>query len=382
MRTPESIKATLLDLAVGMGLLLGITDAQPFPRDHRALAEREAAGYGSPFSPPGTPDHRTDPGRILAGCKSVIAVAVPYNPGNDRAWPAEGAATAEGWLSRYCRGEDYHRVLHRRLAQLVAFLDQAAPGEEHKAQVDTGPLLERAVAMRAGLGFMGKSTNLIVPGLGTWFFLGSILTTLALPPDTPLTEACGRCTACIDACPTGAIYEPWAVDNNRCLSYVTQMKGHIPHEYREAMGNRLFGCDVCQTVCPYNARDRVSPDPEFGPHPPLARAPSLLSVLAMTGGQFREWFAPTAAGWRGKGTLQRNAAIALGNTGDRSHVPALLPHLRSESATLRAAVAWALGRLGGAEAAAGLRVQLEREQDPEVRAELAAALARCTASPP
>jgi epoxyqueuosine reductase len=220
---------------------------------------------------------------------------------------------------------------------------------------------------------------LISPPYGTWTFLGEILTDIPLPPDEPIEAACGNCTLCIDACPTGALH-PWELEANRCLSYVTQMKGIIPVEYREVMGNRVFGCDDCQDVCPYNRKALTVDRPEFHPHPEVGSSPSLLQLMAMTKSDFRRWFEPTAAGWRGKTTIQRNALIALGNAGDPAGLPALVQALQNESPVIRAHAGWALGRLARlapavrAEARLALEERLTAETDGSARLEFETAL--------
>lgn len=379
-RDLAQLKQEMKAYALEIGLdLVGVAPADPFLQEAERLEARRARGHGpNPYEHPAI-DERVDPQRWLPGARAIIACGIAYyHP--DAPPPPNGRAALRGWLSRYCRGLDYHPLLHARLQRLVEWLEERAPGHRHVAYVDTGPPLDRAVAERAGIGKFGKHTNLIAREYGTWVFLGEVVTTLPLPPDEPQPPACGSCTLCIDACPTGALTE-WQLDSNRCLSYITQMKGIIPAEFRAAMGNRLFGCDDCQDVCPYNRRARPSPHPEFAPADGLEGGePSLLRLMAMTGSEFRRWFGSTAAGWRGKTTIQRNAVIALGNSGDPAALPALVAALESESEVIRAHAAWALGRLArlspavAPEARAALAAQLHREQAAAVRLELNAAL--------
>ncbi len=376
----QRLKAEMKDRAREIGIdLVGVAPAEPFLRERQILEERIARGRGpNPYEHP-VVEERVYPERLLPGVKAIIACGIAYyHPDAPR--PPEDRIALRGWLSRYCRGRDYHQILKDRILALAAWLERRAPGHRHVAYVDTGPPLDRAVAERAGIGKFGKHTNLITREYGTWVFLGELLTTLPLPPDEPQPPACGACTLCIDACPTGALSE-WRLEWDRCLSHITQMKGIIPAEYREVMGNRLFGCDDCQDVCPYNRRARPSRHPEFAPSPDLdGGEPDLLRLMAMTKGDFRRWFEPTAAGWRGKTTIQRNALIALGNSGDPAALPALTAALESESAILRAHAAWALGRLGrlAPDARDAARAALARratcETDPAVRLELGAAL--------
>jgi epoxyqueuosine reductase len=372
------LKAALKAYGREVGLdLIGVAAAHPFRTDEERLRARKEKGFGpNPYEYQEI-GPRVEPEQLLPGVQSIIAAGISYLVDEpEAATPGEGP---RGWLSRYCRGQDYHHVLKEALQKVATWLEEQVPGARTLVYVDTGPPLDRAVAERAGIGKWGKSTMLISPPYGTWTFLGEILTTVPLPPDEPIEAACGNCTRCIDACPTGALH-PWELEANRCLSYITQMKGIIPVEYREVMGNRLFGCDDCQDVCPYNKKVRRVDRPEFLPHPELSAEPSLLQLMAMTKSDFRRWFEPTAAGWRGKTTIQRNAVIALGNSGDPTALPALMEALSSEAVPIRAHAAWALGRL--AKLAPAVRTParqalLERqevEKDPAVQLELGTAL--------
>lgn len=388
------------EYARSIGLdLIGVASAEPFLEEKDRLERRQAEGRGpNPYEPQEIAP-RVYPEQLLPGVQAIIAAGISYlqSEEEDAARPNQRSSTAHpgaahpsgapssggadhspalrGWLSRYCRGEDYHPLLKAKLTQVAAWLEAQAPGARTLVHVDTGPPLERAVAERAGIGKFGKHTNLITPQYGTWVFLGEILTDLPLPPDQPGVAACGACTLCINACPTQCITE-WNLDANRCLSYITQMKGIIPVEYREVMGRRLFGCDDCQTVCPYNRRARPGLHPEFAPRPEVGAEPDLLQIMSMTKSDFRRWFEPTAAGWRGKTTLQRNAIIALGNSGDPAAFEPLARSLESESQVIRAHAAWALGRLARQVPALvpGARKHLTQrravELDPAVRVEI------------
>lgn len=376
----EQLKAELKAQARALGLdLVGVAPAEPFLAEKALLEERVATGLGpNPFecqeiAPRVYPEH------LLPGVKSIIAAGISYLMPDEAPPPEHADGVPRGWLSRYCRGQDYHRLLHERLEALAAWLTAAVPSARTLVHVDTGPPLDRAVAERAGIGKFGKHTNLITRGFGTWVFLGEILTDVELPPDTPVTAACGSCTRCLDACPTGCL-TPWRIEANRCLSYITQMKGDIPPEYREVMGNRLFGCDDCQDVCPYNKKAVSGAHPEFAADPAIGTEPDLLQLLAMTKGDFKRWFAPTAAGWRGKTTLQRNALIALANSGDPHGFETLAAYLGSESPLLRGHAAWGLGRLARlapgvlCPARDALQRHLPAESDPHVRLEIETAL--------
>lgn len=383
MGLEERLKAHARELGLD---LVGICSCAPFERDRSALADREARGFRSSFEEREI-GRRVEPELLLPGCRSIIAAGICYLPEQDAPPPPDDPPGLRGWLSRYCRGVDYHRILREKLGRLAAWLQAERPAARVHVCVDTEPPVDRSVAERAGLGFYGKSTMLITREYGTWVFLGEILTDLELQPDEPWTGTCGQCTRCIDACPTGALVAPYTLDSLRCLSYVTQMKGYIPEEYREPLGNMLFGCDICQDVCPYNRRPRLgrTASPELAALPQVGgdAGPLLERVLGMSNAEFRAWFHPTAAGWRGKTVLQRNAVIALGNSGDARALPPLLAALRDpQRPLLRGTAAWALGKLGrtvpetAAAAAGALRELLGRETDPRVRREAEAALAR------
>jgi epoxyqueuosine reductase len=373
----QELKERLKAFGHAAGLdLIGVATADPFRVDEERLHARTAKGFGpNPYEHQAIPP-RVEPEQLLPGARSIIAAAISYKVADLEDRSLEGP---RGWFSRYCRGQDYHHLLKGALLQVATWLEAEVPGARTLVHVDTGPPLDRSVAERAGIGKWSKSTMLITPPYGTWTFLGEILTDIPLPPDEPIEAACGSCTLCIDACPTGALH-PWELEANRCLSYVTQMKGIIPQEYRETMGNRLFGCDDCQDVCPYNKSARTVDRSEFHPHPEVGANPSLLQLMTMTKSEFRRWFEPTAAGWRGKTTIQRNALIALGNAGDPSGLPAMVQALQNESPVIRAHAGWALGRLARlapetrVEARLALEDRLATEHDGPARLEMETAL--------
>ncbi len=298
-----------------------------------------------------------------------MLVAVVYDPDGERtASPVEAAddhaarirerpasspvAASEACIARYAGGRDYHDVLLERLAQLEREIAALAPGTRTRRYVDTGPVLERPLAARAGLGWIGKNTLLIHPALGSYLFLGVVLTDLALASDAPEPDHCGSCRACLDACPTNAFPEPYVLDASRCLSYTTiELRGAIPEPLRAAQASWVFGCDVCQEVCPWNLRSkRRVPADEGGlraalaPHPAW-RGPALAWLLALEAADFEAAAAGTAltrTKWRG---LVRNALVAAGNSGDASLLPALRRYAAGEDALLAEHARWALARL-------------------------------------
>jgi epoxyqueuosine reductase len=279
---------------------------------------------------------RGDPERLLPGCRAVVTVALAYGPrDDDPSWQG---------VSRYARGRDYHDVMRPGLAALVDYLRQAGGADvTSRAAVDTSAVLERDLAARAGLGWIGKNTNLIAVGAGSYFFIGSVLTTAALVPDGPAPDHCGTCTACLEACPTQAFVGPWVLDARRCLAYLTiEHRGDVADEWKPAMRDWLFGCDVCQEVCPWNRKAPPAREPALAPTQPL---PSLAALVTMDEAAFRARFRRTAMSRAKRAGVARNAALILGNRGDQDAEPALCRALDDPDEGVRAAAAWALARL-------------------------------------
>jgi epoxyqueuosine reductase len=281
-------------------------------------------------------------------------------------------------VARYARGEDYHRVMGDRLGILADRIREAFPGTRARPYVDTGPVLERELAQRAGLGRFGKNTNLLHRS-GSWFLLGEIFLDLELEPDEPVADMCGSCTRCLDACPTGALPEPYRLDSRRCISYWTiEHRGAVPIEMREQIGDWVFGCDICQEVCPWNGRPQRSGLTAQG-HEELALSVDraeidLPGLLALGATDYDRLLRPTALHRAKRGGLRRNAAVAMGNRGDARYVAPLAVALGDEDATVRAHAAWSLGRIPCDDARAALRAALRSEVDAAVRSELLAAL--------
>jgi epoxyqueuosine reductase len=325
---------------------------------------------------------RADPARILPGVRSVVVVAANYYtvslPRELRDDPGRGVISSYAW------GADYHDLLTPRLDQLAAFIEaEMDQPVAHRSYVDTGPVLERELAACAGVGFVGKNTNLIHPRLGSWLFLGELLLAVELRPVVSVLPGlrsdaegtCGDCTRCLDACPTGALVAPYVLDAQRCLSYLTiELKGPVPRDLRPLVGNRVFGCDICQEVCPWNRRfARRTAEAAFQPWPD-GIAPRLLDLLALDEEGFRRRFLGSPVKRAKRRGLLRNVAVALGNGGDRAAVPALVEVLRDPEPLIRGHAAWALWRLGTGEARRGLEAALRVEEEAWVREEIAAAL--------
>jgi epoxyqueuosine reductase len=288
------------------------------------------------------PDKRSDPGAMLPGCRSVVALALNYGPGDDRTVPPKGAAS----VARYARGRDYHRVLGGMLKDLAAWLTERS-GAASRTFVDTGPVLERAWAERAGLGWIGKNANLLTRDLGSWLLLGEVLTCAELVPDAgPHEDFCGTCTACLTSCPTQAIGPAAVVDSNACISYWTiEHRGAIPESRREGIGEWIFGCDVCQEVCPWNQRFGQAGDADrLGTRSDLAGLEPE-EILDLDEAAFRARFSGTSlmrARWDG---MRRNACIVLGNRGDTASLPALRRATADPDPMIREHAAWAIARI-------------------------------------
>lgn len=311
----------------------------------------------------------SSPQHVLAGAQSVICIALPYRTEEPAPEPLTGR------VSNYAWSADYHHRVKAMLAQIAQRIDEAAGENVTAIACDTKPLAERAFAARAGLGWVGKHTNVINPSAGSFVFLGEIVTTLQLEPDAPLRKTCGSCTKCITACPTGALRGNYTIDATKCIADLTQRTDAIPREMRPLIGMWVWGCDICQIACPPNERATVRANDANRALSAETSTPSLIHLLRLRSGEFKRTYARTAMGWRGAAILRRNAAVALGNSLDRAAIPALAQALCEDPhAMVRGHAAWALGHIGGNEALSHLRDRLAHEQDEGVREELAAAL--------
>ncbi len=286
---------------------------------------------------------REDPSLILPGARAVICVAVNYYPGPPPPPPDD---LPRGRISAYAWGTDYHDWMLPRLEELAVFV-HAETGAAYRAYVDTGPVLERAFAAQAGLGFIGKNSCLIHPRLGSWLFLGVLLVDVDLPPMAmPSFPSCGTCTRCLDACPTGALVAPYHLDGRRCISYLTiEHRGPIPLPLRPLMGNWIYGCDLCQEVCPWQRFARPTAVAAFRPPSLDDAAPSLLDLLALDEAGFQRRFQDTPLLRVGRERLLRNVAVALGNLGDPHAVEPLTAALHDPAPLLRSHAAWALEQI-------------------------------------
>ncbi len=311
-------------------------------------------------------EQRRSPDALWPAAKSAIVVAQSYAPAGDPL--ANLARPSVGNLSVYARHRDYHELIKGRLKHLAQFAARRLGGEV-KVFVDTAPLLEKPLAQLAGLGWQGKHSNLLSRDLGNWFFLGSVLTTLELPPEPPAAEHCGSCRACLDACPTDAFPAPFQLDARRCLSYLTiEHPGPIPTEFRAAMGNRIYGCDDCLAACPWNRFAQATREAKLVARADLL-APPLAELVALDDAGFRQRFAGSAVKRIGHARFLRNVLIAIGNSGEPALLPAVLARLDDAAPLVRGAAVWALRRLAPAQAAAERSLRRAGETDPAVVAE-------------
>ena len=395
-RTPESGPPTQSDLprriaeaALELGFArVGFARVERFEEAGTRLRSWLSSGYHGDLGYLAEGGDRADPRELLPEAKTLVAVALSYAESRSLT-PLRAASDGRsltGSVARYARGDDYHLVMKKKLSALAerceALLGRPVAA---RACVDTAPLLEHEVARRAGLGFSAKSTLTIVPGLGSWVLLGELLLDVELPPSEPIRAGCGGCRACLDACPTGAFVDAHVLDARRCISYLTiENAGPIPRELRAPIGTRVFGCDVCQEVCPFNASGTPREHaPELAARDALDRV-DLVALLELGAAGYRKLVRRTALRRVSRDTLARNAAVALGNTRDRWAISPLARAVASHtSALVRAHAAWALGELGFAEADAAepLEKAERSDVDPTVREEAALALARLRGAP-
>jgi epoxyqueuosine reductase len=358
---------------------VGVTSAERFSEAETAAVDRTQQGLmdGLPWWNEARAHATADPQRATPEARSVIALAFPHPQLSPS--PLAESASPLGRIAAYALGRDYHEVLLERMQALVTMLRER--GHVAKTYVDHGWMLDRSAAARAGLGWLGKNTNLLIPGVGSYVLLAEIVTSAELDLDRPLQKTCGSCDACMRVCPTGALIEPGVLDNRRCISFWTiEHRGIIPLDIRPLIGDWIFGCDLCQEICPVNTSPRAAaPDAQaieaFGPI--IEARPRLEELLSIDEDGFRARFRKSAV-WRTRRSgLLRNVCIALGNIADRSSVPSLAIALDDGEPLVRGHAAWALGRLGGAAARAHLEQALRRESDAWVLDECAQALQAC-----
>jgi len=350
--------------------LVGITAAHPAPHAEKLRIWIEQGMHGTMRWMEDPDGRRADPRRWLPWARSLVVVGLGHYTGHELA-----RAPERGAICRYACGRDYHREVRARLENLRAAVEAVAPGCRTQAFVDTSPVLEKGLGQAAGLGWPGKHTNLVRLGAGSWYFLGGLVTDLDLEHDRPARDHCGTCRRCLDVCPTRAIVAPYVLDARLCISYLTiENRGPIPRELRLAIGNRIFGCDDCQEVCPWNRFARRTDVEAFEPGAG-SRNPYLLDLIGMTRGDWNRRFDSTPVHRARYEGFLRNVAVALGNWAAPEAVPALAARLDDPAALVRGHAAWALGRIGTRAATASLAARHTVESDSCVRDEIETAVA-------
>ncbi len=359
----EEIKDYLYSINVDM---VGITDSKPILKMEEILQIRYKNGLVTPFEG-NIITERVNPCKILPETKSVIVLGISYYIKNSNE-NSNNKLYAD--LAKYSKVNDYHDLLKNKMKKCISFIEKKLSYlPKHCFLVDTNPLLERAFAVKAGLGISGNNTFVINKKYGTYFVLGEILIDLELEPDIHEEDVCLQCGKCIEACPTGALFSPFNINPNLCLSYWSQSKKDIPRKFRSLMKNNVVGCDVCQDVCPMNSNIMEGSEVNFKPIAEL-NSVSLLEILKMNNKEFKEKFGMSAVSWCGKRVLQRNALIALGNSGDISVVEEIIPFMNDMRPQIRKHAAWALGKLGGKKSIKVLKDFLKKEEDIDVVREI------------
>lgn len=354
--------------------LVGVSPAGRFP-ESRFYKEWLAVGYAGEMKyMERDPEKREDPRRIVPGARSVITCGLNYNA--DYPYSTDARDTGKGWIARYAWGDDYHTLMDKRLKSLEEFISLFSDGALTRRYVDTGPVLERVYGKYGGIGWTGKNTCLINQRVGSWIFLGEIITTLELEYDSPAPDRCGSCTRCIEACPTGAIKGPYVLDSRLCISYLTiELKDGIPEGLRDKVGNNIFGCDICQDVCPWNKRALKTGEPGFNPREGLYN-PGLGSFSGLGPEEFSARFGGSPIKRARRKGFLRNVLTAIGNSGDKGLIPVVEEYLSDPEPLVRDHAEWALRKLGGGgsedevpdrPALEELDLSLEEDPDSHVR---------------
>ncbi|KON89659.1 iron-sulfur cluster-binding protein [Sporosarcina globispora] len=347
---------------------IGFTSASTFDEMKNRLIRQQAHHYQSGFEEPDI-EKRVNPSLLMDKPRSIISIAVAY-PSKMKVRVVSKRGERRGIFCRASWGKDYHHILRERLQKLEEFIQARIPEAICKSMVDTGELVDRAVAQRAGIGWSGKNCSIITPEFGSYVYLGEMITSLPFEPDEPMEDRCGSCNKCVDVCPTGALIQGGQLDAQKCVAFLTQTKGFLAEQYREKLGNRLYGCDTCQTVCPENKGKDFHLHKEMEPDPEVAK-PLLRPLLFIGNREFKEKFGPVSGSWRGKKPIQRNAIIALAHYKDETAVDDLIKVMTEDPRpVIRGTAAWALGKIGGEESLAALKQALQQEKDGEVIPEI------------
>jgi len=363
----NQLKQDVIDYAHTIGIdSIGFTTADPFDEMKQKLVDYHAKGYASGFEESDI-ELRTEPTLTLPTARSIIAIAVGY-PNKLKGAPKSTRGDRRGMFARASWGQDYHSIMRKRLDKLADYLRYRVEGVEIQSMVDTGALSDRAVAERAGLGYVGRNGFVINPELGTWTYLGEMLVSVPFPPDDPLLDSCGDCTICVDRCPTGALVGDGQLNSQKCISFLTQTKGYLADEYRYKIGNRLYGCDTCQQVCPRNKGINTQHD-DIVLEPEILK-PRLVPLLKMSNKEFKNTYGHLAGAWRGKKPIQRNAIVALAHFKEESAIPDLQDvALNDPRPMIRGTAYWAIGQIQGENAKSFIEQQYQNELE-EVQQEM------------
>ncbi|KAB0445044.1 tRNA epoxyqueuosine(34) reductase QueG [Lysinibacillus fusiformis] len=355
--------------AISIGVdKIGFTTAAPFTELKNRLRRQQELGYQSGFEESDI-EKRTEPLQLLNEAESIVSIAVAY-PSRMQNAPIGKKGARRGIFCRASWGVDYHTAIRERLKLLSAWLEERVECVRIESMVDTGALVDRAVAERAGIGWSGKNCSIITPEFGSYVYLGELITNIPFSPDKPMEDECGECRLCLDVCPTGALIQGGQLDAQRCIAFLTQTKGTLPDEFRSHIGNRLYGCDTCQTVCPKNKGKINWIHEEFMPDPELAK-PLLTPLLTISNREFKAKFGHVSGSWRGKKPIQRNAILALAHFKEEAAIPDLINLLKNDDRpVIRGTSAWALGKIGGEQAKSALYDAEANEQDEEVLHEI------------
>jgi epoxyqueuosine reductase len=365
----DSLKKDIIEYSKQIGIdKIGFTTANSFSTMKNRLIRQEMLGFQSGFEESDI-EKRTEPSLIFNEPKSIIAIALAY-PSRMKDAPQSKRGERRGIFCRASWGTDYHVVLRDRLAKLEEYIQSRIPNARCESMVDTGELVDRAVAERAGIGWSGKNCSVITPEFGSYVYLGEMITNLPFEPDEPMEDQCGTCNKCVDVCPTGALVQGGQLDAQRCIAFLTQTKGFLADEYRIKIGNRIYGCDTCQTVCPENKGKDFHFHEEMEPNPEIAK-PLLKPLLSISNREFKEKYGYISGSWRGKKPIQRNAIIALAHYKDDTAVGDLIKVMNEDvRPVIRGTAAWALGKIGGRQAKEALIQLKQREKDEDVLKEV------------
>lgn len=359
----------LIDYATSIGIdKIGFTSVSPFHELKNRLIRQQELGYASGFEEPDI-EKRVQPATLSEEASSIISIAIAY-PSKMKDAPQSVKGARRGIFARASWGIDYHTVLREKLALLELYIISHIPDAKLRSMVDTGELSDRAVAERAGIGWSAKNCSIITPEFGSYVYLGEMITSIPFTPSEQMEEQCGDCRLCLDVCPTGALIQGGQLNAKRCIAFITQTKTMVPDEFRTKIGNRIYGCDTCQTVCPKNKGKANLHNEAFKPDPELVK-PLLLPLLKMTNRTFKETYGHMSGAWRGKNPIQRNAIIALAHFKEQSAVPTLIDLMQNDARpVIRGTAAWAIGKINTEEGLFALKEAEQNEQVDEVLIEI------------